>query len=377
MDKAGREKTIEESDLTETELKELNEAFKALGVKPKTKSAAELRQWMVSYAKWTTPEYRRSEETFKRESASSEPLGATSSPHVTKHITPLHAPKLPVFSGDKKGDTSYDLWRYEVKCLMKDDVSAATILQSIRRSLRSGASRVLMRLGTDASIEEILHKFDSVYGIVDDNENLLSQFYSASQKENEDVSEWSCRLEDLLDKVIQRGEITPTNTDQMLRNMFWNGLSEKLKDITGHIFKECGDFDQLRLAIRKVEQDKLRKKGIVKKATINQAMPSNTQIDELKAMIQSMSTKMNEMREEINEVRTRYQGERHNSDQGNYSRGKDKQQGKDITCFKCGQKGHVAVGCRVRLDHKKDLNSKGPTSRRGRQATRQNSVNQD
>jgi hypothetical protein len=233
-----------------------------------------------------------------------------------------------------------------------------------------------MRLGTDASIEEILQTFDSVYGIVDDNENLLSQFYSASQKDNEDVSEWSCRLEDLLDKVIQKGEIIHSNTDQMLKNMFWNGLSEKLKDITGHIFKECEDFDQLRLAIRKVEQNKLRKKDVAKKATIHQAMPSSTQIDELKAMIQSMSTKMNEMREEINEVRTRYQGDRHNSGQGNYSRGKDKQH-REIICFKCGQEGHVAMGCRVRLDHKKDLNSKEPTSRRGRQAPKKKSVNQD
>ena len=372
MDSNGENKnTVDESDLTETELKELNEAFKALGVKPKTKSAAELRQWMAGYTKSTQPDDRRSEQPLRRESQSNE-----RDPGVTKHI-PLHTPKLPVFSGDKKGDTSYDLWRYEVKCLTKDEVSPATILQSIRRSLRSGASRVLMRLGTDASIEEILHKFDSVYGIVDDNENLLSQFYSASQKEHEDVSEWSCRLEDLLDRVIQKGEITPTNTDQMLRNMFWNGLSEKLKDITGHIFKECKDFDELRLAVRKVEQDKLRKKDTVKKATINQAMPSSTQIDELKAMIQSMSTKMNEMRQEINDVRTRYQGDRRDSDQGNYSRGNDKQQRGDITCFKCGQKGHVAVGCRVRLDHKKNLNSKGPTSRRGRQATKRSSVNQD
>jgi hypothetical protein len=68
-----------------------------------------------------------------------------------------------------------------------------------------------------------------------------------------------------------------------------------------------------------------KKKDVAKKATMHQTMPSNTQIDELKAMTQSMSIKMNAMREEINEVRTRNQEDRHNSDQCNYRRGKDKQ----------------------------------------------------
>ena len=51
---------------------------------------------------------------------------------------------------------------------------------------------------------------------VEDNKNLLSQFYIVLHRENEDVSEWSCHIEDLLNKVIQNGEIPPTNTDQML-----------------------------------------------------------------------------------------------------------------------------------------------------------------
>ena len=128
--------------------------------------------------------------------------GATSSPQQRTAIT-THLPKLPNFSGDKKDETSYDLWRYEVECLMRYNVKYSTVLQSFRRSLRGNAARVLMRLGTEASIDDILQRIDGVYGTVEDNENLLSQFYSASQKENEDVLEWSCRLEDLLNKVIR------------------------------------------------------------------------------------------------------------------------------------------------------------------------------
>ena len=354
-------------ELSETEMRQLAEAFKELGVKPKTTSAKELKLWVINYANWTTPRISQGDMPDAFDAG-----GATSSLQHSSTTYTHQPPKLPVFSGDKKSDTSYDLWRYEVQCLMKDDVRATTILQSIRRSLRGNAARVLMRLGTEASIENILHRFDSVYGTVDDNENLLSQFYSASQGGNEDVSEWSCRLEDLLNKVIQNGEITPTNADQMLKNMFWNGLSENLKDITGYIFRECSNVDELRRAVRKVEQDKLRK-GSIKKTNIHQTVTntSNVQMDELKAMIQKMDAKMNQMKEDIDDVRKKYdyqgQGQQ-------YRHHKDKRRGqtqenesdKEIICYRCGQVGHVKSGCRVRLDHKKDLNSSRPASRRGR-----------
>lgn len=37
------------------------------------------------------------------------------------------------------------------------------------------------------------------------------------------------------------------------------------------------------------------------------------------------------------------------------------------TCHRCNQKGHIAIGCRVRLDHSnRALNFRRPLSRRGR-----------
>jgi hypothetical protein len=89
----------------------------------------------------------------------------------------------------------------------------------MRRSLKGSASRVLMRLGPNASVEEILYKLDSVYGIVEEKETLLANFYSARQKENEDVSTWACRLEDLLGKTLIQGQINPDDENDMLRNV--------------------------------------------------------------------------------------------------------------------------------------------------------------
>lgn len=41
--------------------------------------------------------------------------------------------KLLFFFGDKKGEILYDLWCYEVECLIRDGVKILVVLQSIRR----------------------------------------------------------------------------------------------------------------------------------------------------------------------------------------------------------------------------------------------------
>ena len=47
-----------------------------------------------------------------------------------------------------------------------------------------------MRLGPNTTVNEILYKLDSIYGLVEEREPLLAKFYSAKQQENEDVATW-------------------------------------------------------------------------------------------------------------------------------------------------------------------------------------------
>ena len=47
---------------------------------------------------------------------------------------------------------------------------------------------MLKRMHANPAVDKILEKFDTVYGIVETGEETLSEFYSARQKENEDVS---------------------------------------------------------------------------------------------------------------------------------------------------------------------------------------------
>ena len=87
---------------------------------------------------------------------------------VPKTLTPFYKPplRLTVFSGEKKSNISYDLWKYKVICLMDEAEAMETVLQAIRRSVKGEAAHVVMRLRASASVNEILQKFDRIYGNV-------------------------------------------------------------------------------------------------------------------------------------------------------------------------------------------------------------------
>ena len=136
------------AELNEEEGKMLVEAFNKLKVKPKFDTSDDLENWLTAY----------------------------------------HAIK-PDPGVDPK----------EIKCLIIEKTyKPEIILQAVRRSVRGEAGNLVRRLGTGASIIQILEKIESVYGEVDTKEHLLAKFYSARQEESEDVTKWSCRLEDIL-----------------------------------------------------------------------------------------------------------------------------------------------------------------------------------
>ena len=272
------------ADLSQAELEKLGEAFKTLGVKPKTDSAEDFKSWMKEYVKQTGD--------------------VTPSVHVHAQL-----PRIVVFSGEPKGDqVSFDVWKYDVKCLINEgNYKGPEIYQAARKSLRGEASRIAMRLGSSANVLELIAKLDGIYGIVEAGENLLAQFYSAFQKPSEDVAAWGCRLEDILEKAVEQGQVKRTAVDEMLHNKFWMGLKQQLKDATRHNFENIEDFDKLRVQIRRVEHEltlsaggiddasKKDKKGVQVKMVSAQ---ESTSIAELKAMVCSLSNKVDAMHDQ-------------------------------------------------------------------------------
>lgn len=182
----------------------------------------------------------------------------------------------------------------------------------------------------------------------------------------------------------------------MLRTMFWSGLKPALKDASGYIYERIRDFDQLRVAVRRLEDDwkspqpeKIPCKDVIPaKAATVVAISENSEIKELKGMIQQLAAKVKEIKMDHHGN----QPERHQNSHGyghqgrgrqsDFSsrggRGRNSQQQprhssqdedgqqdnghfEEPTCYRCGQQGHVRLGCRVKLPQA--LNSNRPASR--------------
>jgi hypothetical protein len=93
---------------------------------------------------------------------------------------------------------------------------------------RGQAGVVVVRLGPEASIEDILHKLDSIYGNVTNTLNVLEEF-SARQRNDEDVISWSCCLEGIMCRAKDIGAIHPSEVKQMLHAVLWNRLKQELR----------------------------------------------------------------------------------------------------------------------------------------------------
>ena len=171
---------------------------------------------------------------------------------------PYSFPKLSPFSGDEirsKNVASYEEWKYEVDCLMQDgSYKESQLGQAIRKSLRSQAKRVVMPLGASASVSEIMKKLESVFGSVATRESIMREFYTATQQQEESVTAWGLRLEEILQRAMEKGHIRSEDRNDLLKDVFWRGLrSEKMKNATRVHFNSISNFELLRRAVREEE----------------------------------------------------------------------------------------------------------------------------
>lgn len=317
------------TDLTKEESDKLIAALNKLKIKPKADTPEDLELWLKAYG---------AEAAIKKE-----PVDVETTKTV---VSSTQQPRISIFYGDNvKGEATYAQWVYEVKCLLIEKTHKPEVIaQAIRRSLRGEASNLVRRLGIGATIPEILDKFKSVYGEVDSKEHLLAKFYSSKQEENESVTKWSCRLEDTLASAVERKLVDPSKVNDMLRNMFYQGLKPALKDICGYKFEQISDFDKLRVEIRKIEQDHLKPEEKVSHSVSSvQQTDEKSDIKEMKSMIKSLTNTVEQLEKRVNanqefqgksnqgyytnrgsqRNQTHYRGGSHTQSQGRYNSGQE------------------------------------------------------
>ena len=224
-------------------------------------------------------------------------------PDPSKH-SQMVIPNLPNFSGElpvPKGEVRFEVWKFEISCLLKDGLHPETaVTQGARKSLRGEAASILMNsLGHKATVTEILDKFKGIYGTVETGEELLQQFYNATQSPGESIASWGCRLEDLLNKAVVAKKFSTSTKNEMLHSKFWMGLHDPaLKNASRYKYETVDQFDELRKEVRKLEQEFVvatySRKG-TRALQHMQVSDLGTQLEQLSSRLESMETKLGKL----------------------------------------------------------------------------------
>ena len=140
---------------------------------------------------------------------------------LTQRVYLSQPPRLPTFAGE----SGYDSWRAEVDKLQQDkSLTADDKYRAVSQSLRGTAGRVARRLGPDIDLLTLLRKLEKKFARTARGQHLMREFYSLQQEEDEDVSSWACRLEDLPDQAEDAKRVQDSEMNELLCEQFWTGL---------------------------------------------------------------------------------------------------------------------------------------------------------
>ena len=213
----------------------------------------------------------------------------------------LKFPRISLFYGEPgKGEVSYRAWRYEVNCLIKDKTySHASMLLGIRRSLRGEAADMVMRLGEEAKVEEILELFQSSFGNIESPESTLKKFHACEQGENEPVVKYASRVEEMFSRAVELGALARTQ-QILLKSVFYEGLNVELKIASAFKYETTSDYNMFKAEIRKLEQEFQSRKstGKSKQCQATTLKPENSELGEIKSLLEKMNARIEVLEKE-------------------------------------------------------------------------------
>ena len=293
------------TNYTSEEKDSLIKLFEAMEVKPKMDTVESLQNWMQDYVRG------------QQRASGVEPQDTKPKVDNVIHKTVVQSQaRIVPFSGSGgPNEVSFEAWKYEVCGLLKDGTHAKSDVEAAaKKSLRGEAANVVRRLGVFADITTVIDKLDGMYGVVEDSESLLSQFYNAKQLPDEKVTSWGCRLEDLLDRANKQEPLQARSLKDMLRTKFWNGLLSHLKEASRHMKDHIRDYDALFIEVRKIEcetemmpdksytastnssrKDVKRPHIKATNAVEDDSQPQESDMSMLKGLICKMSTRLDSM----------------------------------------------------------------------------------
>lgn len=175
-------------------------------------------------------------------------------------VTHFLKPYLTQFSGAEptpKNESTFEDWKAETQCLIKTKVYPDYIVtQAIRNSLKGQARKALATLDPLTNSDGIISKLESLFGNVASGLSVLQEFFTAVQREDESVTMWGLRIEEILQRAMEKGEVPPERKNHLLKDKFWRSLhSLDLKIATKVYFDKVTDFEVLRSKVREEERE--------------------------------------------------------------------------------------------------------------------------
>ena len=108
-----------------------------------------------------------------------------------------------------------------------------------------------------ASSQEMIDILTSVFGNVASGQSIMQEFYTAVQQPEESVTMWSLRLEEILQKVSEKSQISADQKNEMLRERFWRSLhNTELQNATQVYYHQTKSFEELRSKVRAEEYER-------------------------------------------------------------------------------------------------------------------------
>lgn len=178
-------------------------------------------------------------------------------------LSPMHSSfRLRPFSGKfprPNSELDYETWRANVDLILTDpSMSDLHRTRKILDSLLPPATDVTKHVSPQALPSVYLQLLDSVYGSVEDGDELLAKFMITLQNQDEKPSNYLNRLQVALSAVVRRGGVVESERDRYLLKQFcrgcWNdGLISDLQLVQKA--KAPPSFTELVLLVR-AEEDK-------------------------------------------------------------------------------------------------------------------------
>ncbi|KAJ8033616.1 Paraneoplastic antigen Ma1 [Holothuria leucospilota] len=258
-----------------------------------------------------------------------------------------------------KDEDEWETWIDQVEAQVKewDEVPDKEIRRRIRESLRSPALDIIGDLKKEdpaAPSSRYLAALEMAFGSTDSGEELLMRFYSSEQKEGEKASEFVARLQQLLRKIVRKGEMRGERVNAFRMKQFQRGVLYNDNLLTQLKMSDLGESPNyvcLLNKVRKIEEEQTLKKG---KRSVGSLSKKEKEVTASSRKAEASSTG-NESRSDLLERLARLEAKMEQPPTLSQPVGLNwtpRAQRYPNFCFGCGKPGHLQRDCSEMADPK-------------------------